>query len=144
MTSVELILCIGVGLVLSLMIVIVGYLIAVARLEKLKNAAKLELQKAQELIVVRGQGIVKEYLSLIDWVNTDLGKEIMKTVYFDSKLLILRDKANVTDSVYVEAFESFIKNLELVIKEEVQHSVDRINKDFLQELKDKLKDERSN
>ena len=141
MTSVELILCIGIGLVLSLMIVIVGYLIAVARLEKLKNAAKLELQKAQELIVVRGQGIVKEYLSLIDWVNTDLGKEIMKTVYFDSKLLILRDKANVTDSVYVEAFESFIKNLELVIKEEVQHSVDKINKDFLQELKDKLKDE---
>lgn len=141
MTSVELILCIGIGLVLSLMVVIAGYLIAVARLEKLKNAAKLELQKAQELIVVRGQGIVKEYLSLIDWVNTDLGKEIMKTVYFDSKLLILRDKANVTDSVYVEAFESFIKNLELVIKEEVQHSVDRINKDFLQELKDKLKDE---
>ncbi len=134
------------GIILGVLVIAgisvsIFYYIAISRLEKLQKAAQIELMKAQELISLRGQGIVKEYLSFISWINHDLGDEIMKTAFFDTKLLILRDKAKMSDQQYTEAFETFITNLQQVIKEEVQHSVDKINEDFLVELKDKLKDE---
>lgn len=114
------------------------------RLKKMEKAAIIELTKTQDLLALRGQGIVKEYLAIVDWANDDLGKEIMKMVYFDSKLLILKDRSQISDADYSAAFESFITNLNLEIKLKVQKSINTINDNFLKELKERLKDERTN
>lgn len=114
-----------------------------SKLTKKFEAYQLEINKLSSSLTSRGQNINREFIQFIVWINNIFPQELTKTVYLDSKLLTLKDKAEVSDAEYMESFENVLISLQNTISKQVQNHIDSINANLLKEVKEKMLNDQS-
>lgn len=111
------------------------------KIKIIKEGHLQELRKLGSLLSARFKISTDEHVKFIEWVNEDLPKEIASIFYLDSKLHTLKDRANISDKQFLEAFEHVIMNIQSLVGHKSQNIIDVLNKQTVDKLKELIEDE---
>jgi hypothetical protein len=107
----------------------------ISKVQKARDSQYGELKKLYDLTNRKMRVSTFELTDLVKWVNEELPEDITLLVLSNPKLTILKNKGGIPDIEYMEAFEDVILGIQSEVAEKFQGAFDRINKQFLEDLK---------
>ena len=108
---------------------------ATKRIQTARDEKYGELKKIYDITNIRMKTTTNELKGLVEWVNTDLPKDITLEIVSDHRLTILKNKGGIPDKDYIEAFEGPILGIQASVASRVQVALDNINKQFVDDLR---------
>lgn len=106
------------------------------RIQKARDEKYGDLKKIYDITQNKMKISVSELSGIIDWTNTELPEMLIVEIVGDPNLTILKNKGGIPDTEYVKAFEEIVPNIQKIVAARFQISLDNINKEVVNNLKE--------
>lgn len=105
------------------------------KIKKVRDFQYASLKRIFDLTNARAKVTTGELSQFADFVNEQLPKDITNICISEPKLIILKEKAGVSDKVYLEAIESIIVNIQNTVSSRLMRAVEKITAETVKEIK---------
>jgi hypothetical protein len=111
-------------------------------INKVETKIRAELNKLADISTSRAVTVNKELTNLDIWMNTGFPSELAHSVLTDSTLMKFRNKARISEAMYVESLEPLISHIQEIVTIQTSAFREKVNAELAEDLKGLINDKK--